>query len=172
MQRPNKNRHGFDFRNVAGANPEVVEFFNRERKEFQSSSCRSVSRISALSSRIVRVQKPYEHRHRNEYFDFICTQLSSRPSGRSYVLLIDPDNGIAGIRPKSEHVCGADLARIWSAMVKGDILIVYQHQFRDRDWTSKRRSTLSEAIGCNEVFCRQHRDIGSVCFFEAMKVEG
>jgi hypothetical protein len=170
MRRPNKNRHGLDFRDVSDADPMVVKFFSQERAEFQSCpSSRSILRLSKLSPRIALFDDPYEHGQRRRYFDRVCAQLMARPSHRPYVILVDPDNGIAGKCPKSEHVCDIELLRIWSAMIQGDVLIVYQHQFRDREWSTKRRSALANAIGSDRIRCRLHDDIRSVCFLEVTK---
>ena len=169
MLRPNKGQHGLDFTEVDGADPLVVEFFKRERTNFGSSSYRAVARISALSPCIELVHDLYIHGDRHTYFHTVSSRLKKRPARQLYVVLLDPDNGVGGKCPKSEHVCDKDISTVWSAMIPGDVLIVYQHQFRDKEWLSKRQSQVAAATGVPNVTCRRDNDVQSVCFFEVVK---
>ena len=156
-------------RSLLGAEAQVVKFFDAERESFQNQpSSRSVSRIKKLSSHITLFLQIYEYGARKRYFELVCNELKRR-SSHPCVVLIDPDNGMAGKCPKSEHVCQEEISNLWSAMKPGDVLIVYQHQFRDKECVSKRRSVLATALGTDQIFCRCHDDVRSVCFFEVIK---
>jgi hypothetical protein len=172
MYRPNKGLHGVDFGPVAEADSGVVGFFQQERKRFKLGVPRRLVDVTRLlPGRIELIHNKYEHRERKAYFEAVRNRLIHRNNDEKCVVLLDPDNGISGKCSKSEHVCKQELFTLWSAMVPGDVLIVYQHQFRDREWVSKRKSALVEAIGSDEVCCSQDKDVRSVCFFEVAKVE-
>jgi hypothetical protein len=172
MHRPNKGSHGCDFGSVAEADSGVAVFSQQERKKFGLGAPRRLEDVTRLlPGRIKLVYNRYEHRERKAYFEAVRKRLTHRQKDERFVVLLDPDNGISGKCSKSEHVCKEELLTTWSAMVPGDALIVYQHQFRDREWVSKRKSALAEAIGCDEICCSRDEDVRSVCFFEVTKVE-
>jgi hypothetical protein len=172
MYRPHKGTHGQDFRPIDQALQEVVRFFESERKKFGAGIPRRLAGVSALMpGRIDLVSEIYEHRDRRQYFEKILSRLCSRSPAQNFVVLLDPDNGIAGLNPKSEHVCPQQILSVWSAMWPGDVLIVYQHQFRDKEWRIKRLTVLASAINVPLGRIKEHRVEGvrDVCFFQVVK---
>ncbi len=168
MYRANKGSHGGDFRTIQSADSRVVIFFEEERKRFQLGVARCVRDITRLlPGRIELIDHKYEHQERQEYFDAVSNRLIRRSNGERYVILLDPDNGISGKRPKSEHVCANELSATRSAMVPGDVLLVYQHQFRDKEWISKRQETmvLATQSTAHSITCHRREDVADVCFF-------
>jgi hypothetical protein len=173
MYRPNKGSHGKDFRPVGGGTPDVVRFFDSEREKFRSGA-RRVMEVHALApGRIDLICETYEHRDRRDYFEGVRSRLAERNVDKNFLILFDPDNGIAGASAKSTHVCPEQITAVWSAMRSGDVLLVYQHQFRDREWRSKRHSVLASAIQLPEERVKDHcaPDVKDVCFFEVSKEE-
>jgi hypothetical protein len=174
MYRPCKGSHGCDFRTFQSADSRVVVFFEEERKRFQSGVPRCVRDITRLlPGRIELIDGKYEHRERKGYFDAVRNPLIGRGNGERYIILLDPDNGISGKCSKSEHVCADELSAMRSAMVPGDVLLVYQHRFRDKGWASKRQEALVLAtkVSADAITCHRRRDVADVCFF-AMALPG
>ena len=83
---------------------------------------------------------------------------------------MDPDNGVAGKRWRGVHVCPDSLRATWGALHAGDELVVYQHQFRDKEWRRKTLEVLSESIGVpvNDVRVECGRE-GPICFYCVQK---
>jgi len=172
MYRPNEGLHGKDFRPIDQAIPQVVRFFDTAREKFVNGQHRRcVDVVALLPGRIDLVPEIYEHRARREYFDRVRGRLGKASSGKNAVVLLDPDNGIAGVSANSKHVCPEQIEDVWPAMRPGDVLLVYQHQFRDKEWRSKRRTALSSALGLSQERIRDRcaSDVRDVCFFEVTK---
>ena len=162
--------HGRDMRSVPGAESSVVRYFEGERR-IPEPERYDISRIKRLSPSIELVLDPYSYSGRLTYFHRALARLETREPGEEFVILLDPDNGIAGKSPRSEHVCGKELESTWSKMLPGDVLLVYQHQFRDNQWVSKRRSVLADAVGLplDRVQCERMPELTDVCFYVAFR---
>jgi len=170
MLRPNRNEgHGLDRTPADGARPEVGKFFETERLRIEAGEERNISRVRRLYPNMQVLLNDYEHRNRAQYFQQAARELKSR-SCSNYVVFLDPDNGIAGKRPKGEHVCPEQVGELWSEMKAGDTLVVYQHQFRDREWVAKRRECLARELSVGEADILS-RVFGPVCFYAVAKIE-
>jgi hypothetical protein len=174
MLRPDKedSLHGCDFSCVRVANDQVVKFFENVREKLTPGTPRNLTDISRLlPGRIELVHGDYVHRDRKKYFDAVRNRLGRRTAGERYVVLLDPDNGISGRCPRSEHVCGEELLSVWSAMTPDDVLLVYQHRFRNKNWKQMKREILSRhlQVPLDRISPRCEADVPDVCFFEIDK---
>lgn len=89
-------------------------------------------------------------------------------SERSILLFLDPDNGIAVITRKSEHVCPEQLSFVWDSLKQGDCLLVYQHRFRQSEWAENKRMVFRDSLGgVQEVHTKQY--MNEFCFYWARK---
>lgn len=169
MLRPDTpNGHGRDYGEPTVqeyTREDVIQFFEQER----AGGIKDLSRITRLSpSRIHVVLDQYDHRAREGYFRKALSVSRDRKPSEKFVVFLDPDNGIAGKRPKSLHVCASELRDTWDSLREGDKLVVYQHQFRDSEWIGLRKGALGQAIGVEEEKI-QEKKCQSVCFFVVHK---
>lgn len=73
------------------------------------------------------------------------------PPGRRLVFL-DPDTGIA---PKKSsrtlaHVRPTEIQRFWDTLARGEVLAIYQHSSRDRNWRSLKQNELAGILSVQE----------------------
>lgn len=171
MMRP--DGAGWDFREVSGARADVVDFFDKERARIQSHR-RDVGAVRALiASAGCELHLISDHIRpgtRAVYFDRVTEFLRKRGEHRRDVVLIDPDNGFAASGTKDPALGVAtieELALVWGAMVPGDVLIVYQHSLRERNWQAGKQKLLGRAVEGAKLTLHDGRDF---CLFEAEKV--
>jgi len=140
----------------------VWRFFTQEWECLDAESSRC-SRIGQLSDGIRLISQPFDNKHRSEYFGCVVAALSSRSREERYVVLIDPDTGIAGSKPTSKHVCLRDLEMVWNAMLTDDVLLIYQHNahVEKQRWIREKKKTLAELSG-SLIKDYSHSD---VCYF-------
>lgn len=151
-----------------GIDDDVRHFFRREWDSLDRDPI--CSRIKDLSSRIIPLLDYYEHWSKDSYFENVRRALRSRPPTGRYVVLLDPDTGLAGGKPSREHLCWEDMVSVWDAMKRDDILLVYQHNARKKKepWTDGLRSRIASYLGRlpGQIDCRPCSD---VCFFSTTK---
>jgi hypothetical protein len=143
---------GHVFEPVPDARPEVVRFFDDERREFVKGPVRHVGRVrrlfETLGKTIDIIEEHYTHPDRARYFNAVTDFLDGRPPTRRDVVLIDPDTGIEpSKKPNEKHVCIKQLQSVWRVLRPGDTLIVYQHQSRDKDWVTVAKTKLAGVSG-------------------------
>jgi hypothetical protein len=86
------------------------------------------------------------------YLESIFAQIGAWGSGRG-VAFLDTDTGLQpqdGSR-KPEHVLSADILRIWNRLRSGDVLALYQHATRNKNWREGKRKQLADALGFDEL---------------------
>lgn len=66
---------------------------------------------------------------------------------RPRLVFLDPDTGIEPGTLTPEHASAGEIRTIWSALDAGEVLAVYQHGYRDRDWVSQSLQRFSESCG-------------------------
>ena len=86
------------------------------------------------------------------------------------IIFLDPDTGLAeNGKGDLHHVRVAEVKKFWEQMADGDLLVVYQHRFRQGEWSDLRREPLEEALQ-SQVFVAKGPDIAhDVAFFYARK---
>jgi|GEM_PF-5028945 len=175
MKRPNENKgHGLSHKKVGSeANVAIEEFFQKERLN----GTKDLKRIKQLEVKgfleaVIEIKDNiYEHSKRCEYFNEVINALNIFLPDTKRIVFLDPDNGIGGKAPNSRHVCIEQMADLWEAMNNGDTLIVYQHQFRDKEWANKRAFMLAAAIDreIKQDQIRKFSSVHDVCFFVVTK---
>lgn len=100
-------------------------------------------------------------------------RISSRPSLPGIVFL-DPDTGLEPRTPTLDHVLEAELATLWRALGKDDILVFYQHQTNrnGQPWLPAKKEQFEQALGLskNAAGVAQAVEIArDVAFFFARK---
>jgi hypothetical protein len=146
----------------------VREFFRREWDAFDRNPL--CSRIRELSPKIKPLLDYYQQRDKKSYFENVRKVLDSRLGTERYVVLLDPDTGLAGDKPTREHLCWEDMTSVWDAMKPDDILLIYQHNARKKKgpWMEALKSRIAAQVGRSpeEIDCCPRAD---VCFFSATK---
>lgn len=71
---------------------------------------------------------------------------------RPRLVFLDPDTGIEPGTLAPEHASAQDIRAVWSALDTGEVLAVYQHGYRDREWVSQSVQRLSELCGAATRF--------------------
>ena len=112
----------------------------------------------------------YQQKDKASYFQGVRDALGARRAGERYVVLLDPDTGLAGDKPTRAHLCWDDLSSVWGAMMTEDALLIYQHNARKKKgaWIDGLREKIADRIGRTreEVDCQSRSD---VCFFSIRK---
>lgn len=92
------------------------------------------------------VDLPFDDR--TAYTEALVQIMTEPADRRPWVIFLDPDTGLTPRNPGLEHVLDEELARIWSCMRQGDVLVVYQHQTnRAGDpWIEHKREQFEDAL--------------------------
>jgi len=110
------------------------------------SDLRNIQRLAQASGRNIKViDRPFSPDSRRDYIAGVVAELELIRSPK--IVFLDPDTGLAPESPKPKHVTEDDLREVWDALETNDILVVYQHATRSRDWLEKSRVKLSKACG-------------------------
>ena len=105
----------------------VWEFFKKEWECLDAETSRC-SRIARLGDEVKLISSPFDNKRRSQYFGSVVTTLASRSRDERYVVLLDPDTGIAGSKATSKHICADDVKTVWGAMRTGDVLLILPAQ--------------------------------------------
>lgn len=81
-------------------------------------------------------------KNRKEYLKSVKAKIAKHNQERLIVFL-DPDTGLETEKPKMEHVLKTELCELWGDLKSGSFLVLYQHQFRNKNWKNIRRGQLS-----------------------------
>lgn len=110
---------------------------------------RNIDRIQNLAQRtgisIEVINDEFTHNTRIDYHVRLRRKLGMLKEHK--LVLLDPDNGLAPTKPGPEHVIESDIRLVWDNLLENDILVLYQHRFRNKDWKSKRRDQFACACG-------------------------
>lgn len=182
MMRPDDGPQGQDFRVPDASRPEVVQFFDQERGVFgPDPAFRVVDRIADLDDRIHLVGDIYTYDQQMTYFTNLVDGFLPVVDRQHSVVLVDPDNGVrqnGAANNRDARVSPNELALVWQAMNRGDVLIVYQTPWR---WDPTQRVALADehrydpprtllAIGLGvPVEAVEVQDFGDVGFLLAYK---
>jgi len=117
--------------------PPVIEHFR---------DIRDIKRLSErIDLEIVVFQEYFDPSHRVKYHNDVCAKLHGIKGKK--VVFVDPDKGLAIQKYAAEHVKPNEVREIWRSLNLGDILVFYQHRFRNKDWLKLRRNQLSDICG-------------------------
>lgn len=112
--------------------------------------CGAIRRLSSDQLEICVFDK--EFAGRAEYSKEVCAAVRNR-SKQQKLIFLDPDTGLASphSRPTQKHVSIAEVREIWEVLRSGDLLVLYQHAFRDTEWESIKLKQFADAIGASLV---------------------
>ncbi len=152
--------HGRDSSAVSWADPIVASFFEEER----SAGRKDLRRVAVLAEGMgIPIEINLAHfsnKSRRTYMADVKAFLCDRSAIRRDVIFFDPDNGLAGATPKSEHLRIEDLLGVWNALREGDVAIIYQHRprFAKDGWDSKKKDVIASILK-TEVQMRGEREV-------------
>jgi hypothetical protein len=153
MLRPTAEQHGNDRAPVAGALPEVTEFFADERRHLDEGQPKSLARVTKLCSQLgVELFSDMESYaatlgQRGHYIGNIVRALEVRQAHLKHLVLLDPDNGIGESKTKGEQVHVTHVQRIWNALRVGDRLGFVQFQHFIQDWVAALQNRVAHTLG-------------------------
>lgn len=81
---------------------------------------------------------------RSTYFEGVYKRIQAL--ARPLVAFVDPDTGIAPRQATHRHVLSEELQRLFEYLKSGDLLVCYQHRWRNRHWQVEARKRLAEAL--------------------------
>lgn len=114
------------------------------------SDLRRIMEVGVALGRPVHViDRPFHPQERSAYFESVVDELVSLTPLR--IAFLDPDTGIGRSDAGPEHVRVDELSRVWRALDPGDVLAVYQHADRTRDWITARSQLLQAACYDTQV---------------------
>lgn len=135
--------------------PRLTLQFNSEEVLLPSavvSHFRDIEGIRSLGTNIgvtiEVVKSEFNKQSREAYTEAIC-QLIQRHRQRQIVFL-DTDTGLATKNAKAEHIKPEEIYLIWQSLKRGDILVLYQHKFREKNWRQIRKEQFAEACNLNK----------------------
>jgi len=130
-----------------GVDGSILGFFRREWVELDREPL--CSRIRNLSPKIKPVLDYYQQSDKSAYFQKVVTLIKQPRESGHYVVLLDPDTGLAGAKPTREHLCWDDVTSVWDAMKVEDILLIYQHNQRRKKqpWLAGLQHRIAELAG-------------------------
>jgi len=109
---------------------------------------RHIKRLSYETGvEIIVLDQDFVPDRRGDYINNIASRLNEIKSPK--IVFLDPDTGIALKKAKPEHVSIKDIEKIWKLLTNGDIIALYQHSDRTKDWLSTRKELMSSA--CNDI---------------------
>ena len=124
------------------------------------SDLRQIRRLGkAARLDITVLDDPYPPHERRSYVSDRVAQLTRLDSPK--IVFLDPDTGMAPSMVKAEHVAPGDAAAFWTALKPGDLLVVYQHADRSKNWLQSRSNTLSSACSGAAVQVVQGKGVAS-----------
>lgn len=121
----------------------------------------------AAGVEIKLIDETYQPETRREYSMKVIRECRAKP-GKSMILFLDPDTGLAGKNVKPEHVTAEEVARYWDVLEFSDWLVLYQHSNREKNWLSNKEKAFSASIGAAvgmEVFRATSgaKDVAFIC---------
>lgn len=97
----------------------------------------------SIDVEVTLLKNKFEHRERLEYHKEVCREIKHLHDKK--IVFLDPDTGLSPMNCKAEHVKCSEVSSIWKSMRQDDILVFYQHRFRDKNWIKIRKDELAES---------------------------
>jgi len=134
---------------------------------------RSIRDLGVTAGLVIDViDDPFKNSTRNEYTERVACRI--REHNTQKVVFLDPDNGFEPKHCTAEHVKKDEVEKLWNGLLSEDVLVLYQHRWRERDWIDIGRRRFAEAAQVRlegvEVFkCTEIAN--DVAFFSARKTK-
>ena len=135
----------------------VMTFFKRERRDLGLvSHGRKIGRVKNLTrflpAKLKRLkinvdESHFTNRNRSPYFDRVVAAIGKFDA----VVFLDPDTGLASKVPSKQHVAANELERVFLAMTKKSVLVMYQHAQRRRRWRDNIRGRVERILPRSSV---------------------
>lgn len=109
---------------------------------------RNIKLIKKLDPRIEVFDQKFEHKGRQRYTDDSCKMLAKIQEKK--IAFLDSDTGLEPRKCGAENVRREEVKQIFGSLNTGDILLFYQHRFRDSKWDEIRRTQFADACGVSE----------------------
>lgn len=154
--------HGSDRQAVPGADPRVVDFFDRERALIDRGQPRDLARTAVLFQEAAipfdQDMDPYPAGmgKREAYVRNCMTWLSQRLPERRDVVFLDPDNGMGNTISNGRQVHMRHLRLLWDALRPGDVLMTIQFPWFRKNWVQALANELANALGVAPESVRTH----------------
>lgn len=121
-------------------------------KHFRSLS--NIKRMEGMNNRIEVFATPFTESRREEYLAEVKDFILNQPKPR--IAFLDPDTGLKPKKSKgAKYVYDNELKEIWNVLWKGDLLVLYQHKFRDSNWIKIKREQFRKAVEVNPQSVKQ-----------------
>ncbi len=98
---------------------------------------------NSIDVEVTLFKKHFSHKGRLEYHSEVCREI--KLLNHKKIVFLDPDTGLSPMKCKAEHVKCSEVSSIWKSMRQDDILVFYQHRFRDKNWIKIRKDELAES---------------------------
>jgi len=105
---------------------------------------RDIKRLADKTNITIDIVDP-EFTDRNLYTKDVCQRIQQKSENQ--IVFLDPDTGLAKQNGKAAHVILVEVQSMWQALKQGDILVLYQHSFREKNWRNIRLNEFAEACG-------------------------
>ena len=140
----------------------------------------AVTRHFRQATAIVAIETPApvdvfadEFVNRDEYHRALVDRIRNREA-RPGIVFLDPDTGLEPRKPSLDHVLDGELAKVWTELMAGDVLVVYQHQTNQagQPWIPEKKEQFERAIGLplgSAKLARSERLARDVAFFYSQK---
>jgi len=136
--RPDSQRPLLEWRKESFPLPEAVWS--------QSRDIQDIRRLATVAEiEIDVIDAPFDAKARASYTKKVIEHRRSTQNLPT-LLFLDPDTGIAEQNAKPEHVTPAEVRDIWTSMKPADLLVLYQHSNRHKEWLPKKRTEFEKAI--------------------------
>jgi hypothetical protein len=86
-----------------------------------------------------------EFANRRDYF-LRAGKFLAKARGQRTILFVDPDTGLAPRRAKAEHITKEECRELFEKLGGGDVFVLYQHRWRDREWLRKGKEQFAAAL--------------------------
>lgn len=130
---------------------------------------RSAASVSAIrcSAEIEVLSENFDDR--SAYLQIVLQRIRLRALLPG-VIFLDPDTGLQPRKGRPEHVLESELAEIWHALRRGDVLVFYQHQTNRKGtpWIEPKKAQFERALGVRKGSSKLARGPGiarDVAFF-------
>lgn len=110
---------------------------------------------------IIQLDETFDPTNWPDYIDKLVSKINEINSRK--IIFLDPDTGIEPNEAKAEHVSERDIKEIWNhAVSNGDLLALYQHADRTKNWLTQRMDKMSRCCGGAKIGTITGTDITSV----------
>ncbi|MBZ0111371.1 MAG: hypothetical protein K8J08_02815 [Thermoanaerobaculia bacterium] len=134
---------------------------------------RDIERLtSSLGIQVEIVEGHFDRSTRGPYL-LEAISLLQRSDPKNRMVFLDPDTGLREKNVKAEHVSVAELQAVWHELDRpGDLLVLYQHSWRDKKWLELAERRFREHLPDAHVWFEHRPKVASdVVFLVAERVE-